>query len=79
MSIDPTLVSTKAQAIEVINYDLPQLLSLKATLRECEREWEKLDDLDEELGDLIDTRAECTRVGKGSGGLTEEVLHAPSP
>ena len=55
MSIDPTLVSTKAQAIEVVNYDLPQLLSLKATLRECEREWEKLDDLDEELGDLIDT------------------------
>ena len=55
MRIDPTLVSTKAQAIEVVNYDLPQLLSLNATLRECEREWEKLDDLDEELADLIDT------------------------
>ena len=58
MNTDPTLVSTKAQAIEVVNYDLPQLLGLKATLRECEREWDKLNDLDEELADLIDTTSQ---------------------
>ena len=58
MNIDPTLVSTKAQAIEVVNYDLPQLLGLKATLRECERAWEKFDDLDEELADFVDTTSQ---------------------
>lgn len=58
MSVDPILVATKAQAIEVVNYDLPQLLNLKATLRESERAWERFDDLDEELADLIDSTSQ---------------------
>jgi len=58
MRMDPTLVSSKAQAIEVVNYDLPYLASLKATLRECEKEWERLDDVDEDLADLIDSTSQ---------------------
>jgi len=58
MRIDPTQVTSKSQAVELVNYDLPQLLTHRSTLRESEREWDRLEDMDEDLADLIDSTSQ---------------------
>lgn len=53
--IDLSSVTSKAQIIEIITYDLPQLQELKATLVECDKLLDRLDGVDEELADLIES------------------------
>jgi len=51
--LDP--VTTKAQAFEVVNYEVPKMNGLKKSLQDLEREWESLNDPEDELGDLFDS------------------------
>ena len=48
-------VSTKAQALEVVNYEVPKMTGLKRSLQDLEREWDHLNDPDDEVGDLLES------------------------
>lgn len=47
-------VNTKAQAFEVVNYEVPKMNSLKKSLQDLEREWDSLNDPDDDVADKLD-------------------------